>query len=392
MAIITSTFTEAPAQARRIHGFGKTAQYTIGVEEEFQLLDPATFELAPVVDTLLAEVADADRQFIKHELMQSVVETSTPVCASVDEAAESLQHLRQCVIERAELSGARIASAGTTPVSRWQDQVITDKPRYRDIVARMQWIARRELIFGLHVHVGVDSADKCMYVFNAIRSELPLLLALSANSPFWQGATTGLQSSRIKVFDAFPRSGMPPSFPGGWDELEAVLARGATSGLVPDHTYIWWDVRPHPTFGTIEVRICDAQTRLRDTVALSAVIQALVAWHGDRFDVGTPLGDIPPQLLIEENRWSAARYGLDGEMIDFATDELVATRHLLARMLDRIQPVAQRLGSASWFDAAAGMLDQTGASRQLDAWLAGGRDPRAAGRQLVADSAAAIDC
>jgi carboxylate-amine ligase len=374
-------------QARRLRGYGKSTAYSLGVEEEFQLLDPTTFELVPVVEQVLATIDEADQGQVKHELMQSVVETATRVCGNVSEAVDGLARLRDVVRAGAEAAGAVIASAGTTPISHWEGQEITDQPRYRDIVARLQWIARRELIFGLHVHVGVDSVDKCMYVFNAIREELPLLLALSANSPFWQGETTGLQSSRIKVFDAFPRSGMPPAFPGGWDELDTLLSRGARSGLIPDHTYVWWDVRPHPDFGTIEIRICDAQSRLRDTAAISALVQALVAWHGDRFDAGTAATASAPQLLIEENRWSAARYGLDGEMVDLSSDTLVPTRHLLAQLLDRTEPVARRLGSIEWFDQLAGMLHRTGASRQLDAWLDGGKSTSAAARQLVVDTA-----
>ena len=374
-------------QARRLRGYGKSTAYSLGVEEEFQLLDPETYELTPVVDAVIASVPEADRGQVKHELMQSVVETSTTVCTNVEEAVADLTRLRRLVLDGAEAAGAVVASAGTTPVSRWEGQAITDMPRYRDIVAKLQWIARRELIFGLHVHVGVDSADKCMYVFNAIREQLPLLLALSANSPFWQGATTGLQSSRIKVFDAFPRSGTPQAFPGGWDEFEALLARGRKSGLIPDHTYVWWDVRPHPEFGTLEIRICDAQARLRDTAGLAALVQALVAWHGDRFDQGVALGELPPHMLIEENRWSAARYGLDGEMVDFTNDSLVPTRHLVAQMLDRVEPVARRLGSGEWFDQVAGMLHRTGATRQLDAWLAGGKSNTAAAEQLVRDTA-----
>jgi carboxylate-amine ligase len=384
--MVATTDTSTRSQARRIRGFGQSTAYSMGVEEEFQLLDPTTLELVPVVERLLEHVGEADRGQVKHELMQSVVETSTRVCANVGEAVEDLARLRGIVFDAADRVGAVVASAGTTPVSCWEDQAITDKQRYRDIVAKLQWVARRELIFGLHVHVGVESADKCMYVFNAIREELPLLLALSANSPFWQGATTGLQSSRIKVFDSFPRSGMPAAMPGGWDEFEALLARGAASGLVPDHTYIWWDVRPHPDFGTIEIRICDAQSRLRDTAALSALVQAMVARHGDDFDAGVAPGAHAPQLLVEENRWSAARYGLDGEMVDLATDTMVPTRHLIARLLDRTEPVARRLGSSEWFDQVAGMLDRTGASRQLDAWLAAGRSPRAAAEQVVADT------
>lgn len=384
--MVATTAESIRTQARRLRGYGRSTAYSLGVEEEFQLLDPASFELVPVVDRLLAHVPEADRGFVKHELMQSVVETSTRVCTNAGEAVEDLARLRALVQRGATEVGAVVASAGTTPISGWEGQAITDRPRYRDIVAKLQWVARRELIFGMHVHVGVDSVDKCMYVFNAIRAELPLLLALSANSPFWQGATTGLQSSRIKVFDAFPRSGMPPAFPGGWDELEALLARARASGLIPDHTYVWWDVRPHPEFGTVEVRICDAQSRLRDTAALAALIQATVAWHGDRFDAGTPQGALHPQLLIEENRWSAARHGLDGEMVDLETDTLVPTRHLVARLLDRTEPVARRLGSGEWFDQVAGMLHRTGASRQLDAWLAGGRSTRAAAVQLVEDT------
>lgn len=372
---------------RRIHGYARSAAYSVGVEEEFQLLDPQTFELVPVVEGLLASIGDADRAQVKHELMQSVVETATTVCANVDAAVADLRRLRQLVIDRADQLGALVASAGTTPVSRWEDQVISDKPRYRELVQRLEWIARRELIFGLHVHVGMDCADKAMYVFNQLREELPLLLALSANSPFWQGSVTGLQSSRIKVFDAFPRSGMPSAFPGGWDEFEAVLARGAKTGLIPDHTYVWWDVRPHPEFGTIEVRICDAQTRLSDTAALTAVIQALAAWHGDRFEAGVRAAAPTPQLLIEENRWSAARHGLEGEMIDFADDTMVSTRHLIARMLDRIEPVSGRLGSREWFDRAAVMLDMSAADRQLDAWLAVGKDPRGAASMLTRSTA-----
>ncbi|MCW2926632.1 MAG: glutamate--cysteine ligase [Thermoleophilia bacterium] len=383
--VVTAASTST--QARRIRGFGTSTAYSLGVEEEFQLLDPETMELVPVVDALLATLPEGRGAQVKHELMQSVVETSTVVCKDISTAHEDLRALRRTVLDAAEQAGAVVASAGTTPVSGWEDQLITDQQRYRDIVARLQWVARRELIFGMHVHVGVDSADKCAYVFNAIRTDLPLLLALSANSPFWQGATTGLQSSRIKVFDAFPRSGMPAAMPGGWDEYQALLDRGARTGLIPDHTYVWWDVRPHPDFGTIEIRICDAQSRLRDTTALAALIQALVAWHGDRFDAGVPLPPLVPQLLIEENRWSAARHGLDGEMVDFETDTLVPTRHLVARMLDRTESVATRLGAKEWFDGVAGMLDRTGASRQLEAWLAGGKSTHAAARQLVHDTA-----
>jgi carboxylate-amine ligase len=385
MVAVSSTLTRP--NARQIRGFGKSTQYSLGVEEEFQLLDPTSFELLPVADKVLDSVDEADIAQVKHELMKSVVETATVVCGNVGEAYEDLARLRQLVIDRAADAGAVIASAGTTPVSQWEGQEVTDKQRYRDIVAKLQWVARRELIFGLHVHVGMDSADKCMYVFNEMRAELPYLLALSANSPFWQGAPTGLQSSRIKIFDAFPRSGMPEAMPGGWDEYESLLARGAATGLVPDHTYVWWDLRPHPDFGTLEIRICDAQTKLMDTTGLAALVQAMAAYHGDRFDAGEVPRAHVPTMFIEENRWSAARYGLDGQMLDYATDQMLPTRVLIARLLDRVEPVARRLGSREAFDHISSMLASTGSSRTLAAWAAGGESTRAAGEQLVRDTA-----
>lgn len=382
----TTTSSHARVTARRIHGFGQSTPYSLGVEEEFQLVDPSTFRLVPVVEQVLGQLDDSLRDQVKHELMQSVVETVTPVCRGLADAAECLPRLRREVARAAESTGAALISAGTTPISCWEDQQVTDKPRYREIVARLQWVARRELIFGLHVHVGVDSADKCLFVFNGLREVLPEMLALSANSPFWQGAETGLQSSRVKVFDAFPRSGMPPAFPGGWDEWEALLRRGKAIGRVPDHTYVWWDVRPHPEFGTVEVRICDAQTRMPDTLALAALIQATVAELGDRFERGEQITSTP-QMLLEENRWSAARYGLDGEFVDFTRDESVDTRHAIARLLDRVEPYSRQLGSTEWFDGLGTMLDRTGATRQIDAFRAGRGDLAAVGRQLVGDTA-----
>ena len=373
--------------ARRIHGYATTAPYSVGVEEELQLVDLETFELVPAVEGVMARIAEDDSARIKHELVQSVCEIATSPCAGLPAAAEELAELRERVARCAREAGAGIASAGTSPTSRWQDQQVTDKQRYRDIIANLQWVARRELIFGLHVHVGVDSADKCMYVFNRIREHLPPLLALSASSPFWQGQPTGLQSSRIKVFDAFPRSGMPLAMPGGWDEWERLLARGRETGRIANHTFVWWDVRPHHEFGTIEIRICDAQSRLSDTLALTALIQAMVAWLGDEFDRGVPLGELPPQLLIEENRWSAARFGLDGEMVDLADDEVLPTRHVVARLLDRTEPFARLLGATEQFDGVARMLDRTAASRQLDAWHDAGQDITAVGRHVMDETA-----
>lgn len=356
------TLTKTPFEIE--HTYGKSNPYSVGVEEEFQLVHAETFELVSRIDVLLQNATELDLQYIKPELMQSVVETATSVCKTAGEAHDDLVATRKRLAELAEQSDCRICSSGTHPFSRYEFQKITDRERYVDIISRLKWVAQRELIFGLHVHVGIDSTNKVMAIFNAIRTYLPEMLALSANSPFWQGRHTGLQSTRVKVFDSFPRSGMPQSF-DGWDEWCSLIGRAARIGSFPDYTYVWWDVRPHPRFGTIEVRICDAQTDVRRSVALAALVQATCAWLGDLYDRGEQ-PELQPQLLINENKWSAARYGLQGEFIDFQSDTTIPTRDAVERLLEQTRPYAAQLDSAEQFGWLQGMLDQTGARRQLD--------------------------
>lgn len=365
MAIFHRSSARESFQSQQIeHAYGSSAAYTIGVEEEFQIVDPVSFDLVPRVEEMLGAASADDLLNIKQELMQSVVETATGICGNTAEAGLELGKLRARVADLAAQQSSRIASAGTHPFARYADQKITDKERYRDLVSRLRWIAQRELIFGLHVHVGMDSPDKAMYVFNTIRSYLPELLALSANSPFWQGTPTGLQSSRTKVFDSFPRSGVPQSF-ASWSDYESMMSRAMRAGAIEDYTYVWWDVRPHPRFGTIEVRVCDAQTRLSDSLALAALIQATCAWLGDRFDQGIP-AELPPLMLIEENKWSAARYGLDGQFIDLHTDERISTREAVSRLIESTEPYAQQLGSGAEFAALDSLMIFNGSARQLD--------------------------
>jgi carboxylate-amine ligase len=365
------------------HAYGESSPFSIGVEEEFQLVHPDTFELVSRIEELLGRANDSDRQSIKHELMQSVLEVASPVCANTAEANETLSGLRNRVEELAAASDCKIASAGTHPFSRYEFQKVTDDERYKDIMSRLRWIAQRELIFGLHVHVGIASPEMAMYVFNHIRSYLPHMLALSANSPFWQGRHTGLRSTRSKIFDSFPRSGIPQTFES-WQEWEALVRRAMNAGAIGDYTYIWWDVRPHPRFGTVEVRICDAQTRIEDSLALAALIQATAAWLGAQFDEGFEPAH-HPSFLINENKWSAARYGIEGEFIDLETDRTVPTRDAIEELIGNVRPFATELGSAAEFAHLDNMLISTGADRQLT-WYENSDSLMSVGDMLVRET------
>jgi len=351
------------------HTFGQSGSWSLGVEEEFQLVDAATHALVPRVEDVLGLATEDDRLHIKQELMQSVVEIATGVCATVDEAAAELHGLRSRVAALAAASGSRIASSGTHPFSRYELQAITDAERYRELVDRLQWVAQRELIFGLHVHVGMRSPEQAIFVFNHIRAFLPELLALSANSPYWQGRDTGLASSRSKVFDGFPRSGIPQAF-DSWEAWTALVRRAMNAGAMEDYTYLWWDVRPHPRFGTIEVRVCDAQTRVEDSVAIAALVQGLAAHLGSMFDEGRA-PTLHPTFLIAENKWSAARHGLDGTMIDLDTDRPIPTREAVRRVIELAGPQLQAIGGVDRLAHAEAMLEMTGAERQR-AWFRDG--------------------
>jgi glutamate---cysteine ligase / carboxylate-amine ligase len=345
------------------HAYGTSSAWSLGVEEEFQLVHPETGDLVSRVDAILGRAGEHELGNIKAELMQSVVEVATPVCTNAAEAAEELRALRRRVSQLADDAGCQIASAGTHPFSRYEFQDVTDRERYREIVSRLRWVAQRELIFGLHVHVGVESPEKAIYVFNHIRRYLPELLALSANSPFWQGRETGLRSSRSNIFDSFPRSGMPDAF-DSYAQWDALMQRAMGLGAMEDYTFVWWDVRPHPKFGTIEVRVCDGQTRLRDSLALAALIQAIAAWLGEQFELGVKR-DLPPKLLIEENKWRAARYGLDGEFLDLDNERGIPAREAVSRLVETVAPYARDLGSAEQFAALDSLVVRNGADRQL---------------------------
>src|SRR3954451_16819168 len=323
--------------------YGRRRSFSLGVEEEFQLLNSESFELTSRFDEVV-EAAGGDSR-IKAELMQSVVEYATHVNSTVAEAIEEARGLRAQLRDAAAEGGTLIASAGTHPFSRYEHQDVTDQPRYMELIEAMQWVAERELIFGLHVHVGLDTADQAIAVANGLRTWLPELLALSTNSPFRHGRDAGLASTRIKVFETFPRSGLPPSFTS-FAQFVDLVERGVKTNSFEDYTFIWWDLRPHPKLGTLEVRICDGQTRLESVAGRVALIQSLAATLAERYERE---GALPsePRPLVEENKWRAARYGLEAQLIDFARDEARPAREAALELVELALPAARRLGCES---------------------------------------------
>ncbi len=335
--------------------------FTIGIEEELMILDADSLELSNSIEAMLEAVPEGE---IKPELMESVLEIATDPCPDTASAAQQLRRLRRLVRERAAEKGLAIGSAGTHPFAMWEDQRIVARPRYRDIVSALRFVARQEIIFGTHVHVGIEGAEKAIHVANGMRVHIPVLLALSANSPFWRTDATGLASTRTPILRAFPRVGIPPYY-RDWEEYERRIGFMCRTGVIEDYTYLWFDVRPHPNFGTVEIRIMDAQTRVDHSLALAALVQAMVKELAEQFDAGERVRDLPYEIL-DENKWLAARHGLDGELVDLPHEERVRTRDLAGRLLERLAEHAQDLGSERELEGVRDLLDRgNGASRQL---------------------------
>ena len=337
------------------HAFGRSAPFTVGIEEEFQLLSAESYELVPRFDEV-AEAAGDER--IRPELMTSVLETATGVHETVAAAIDEVREIRALLRDAAAARGALIASAGTHPFSHWEHQQITDKPRYQGVVDELRWVAEQVAIFGLHVHVAVPTADVAMQVVTSLRTNVPELLAVGANSPFWQARETGLASTRSKVFDTMPRSGLPPAL-GSFEEFAELVGRGMSAGFFDDYTYLWWDVRPHPKLGTVELRAFDAQTRVESVAALAALAQSLAATYAE-----SPL-DPQPRALIAENRWRAVRYGLESELVDLRTRRRRPARDAVRELADTAAPAAERLGCADELAGVAELLQRgNGADEQ----------------------------
>ena len=358
---------EAHAASVLDHRFGASDPYTLGVEEEYMLLDPSTFDLVQHIEMVLDAIqGDELAERLNAELMQSVLEIATPVCHTAGDVMRELAKLRGYVRDVAQGQGLRVGSAGTHPFSLFERQRITAKDRYHALIDQLQYVARRELIFGMHIHVAVDDPDKAIQVVNGLLPQLAPLLALSASSPFWRGEPTGLASSRQIVFSAFPRSGPPPRF-RDYDDYAAVVGQLERTGCIADYTHIWWDIRPHPKWGTIEVRICDAVTRLEDAVSIAAYCQALVKHLSERYDAGE---EIPTyhRILTSENKWLAARYGLEAPVMDLTTGHRIRVpiAKLVRRTLREIEPHARELGSERELEGIGALLERgNSAERQL---------------------------
>jgi carboxylate-amine ligase len=361
--------------------------FTIGVEEEFQIVDPETWELRSHVSELLVSGAPALGDQLKRELHQSIVEVGTRICANVDELETEICRIRHELADSAERVGLRIAAAGTHPFSRWKDQVISPGERYENIVEELQQLARSLLIFGLHIHVAVPDRASTIELLNEARYFLPHLLALSTSSPFWQGRDTGLKSYRTTVFRRFPRSGIPDQF-DSWSEYEEYVNMLVELHCIDNGKKVWWDLRPHPMFGTLEFRICDVPTSPRVTIALAALAQAIVVklYRLRKKNLGFR---IYGRALVEENKWRAARYGLDGQLIDFGRRTEVPMRDLALELLEFVDDVIDELGSRSAVNYVRTILAEgTSADRQLQVYRDTG-DLRAVVRWLVEETRAA---
>jgi carboxylate-amine ligase len=367
------------------HRFGSGPPYTLGVEEEYMLLDSETLDLVQHIDTVLAAISGGEHEArINAELMQSVLEITTPVCRTAGDVQRELCRLRAYVGDVAREQGLRFGSAGTHPFSLFERQRITARDRYRALVDQLQYVARRELIFGMHVHVAVDDPEKAIHVVNGLLVHIPHLLALSASSPFWRGEPTGLASSRQMVFAAFPRSGPPPRFRDYADYAE-VVGQLERTGCIADYTHIWWDIRLHPRLGTVEIRVCDAVTRVEDAVAIAAYCQALVKQFCELHESGK---EIPSyhRILTSENKWLAARYGLDAPVMDLATGRRnrVALAQLIRRTLRELEAHARELGSERELEGVREILARgNGADRQLRVFNAN-RDIVEVAREIAA--------
>jgi carboxylate-amine ligase len=358
--------------------------FTIGIEEEFQIVDPETRELRSHIQEILAQGRILLKEQVKAEMHQSVVELGTEICSDVADARHQVVQLRRQLARLAGSNGVLIASAGTHPFSHWADQLITADERYATIVNDLQQIARANLIFGLHVHIGIPDREEAIQLMNQARYFLPHIYALSVNSPFWLGQNTGFKAYRHNIFERFPRTGIPDEFES-LSEYEEYLELLVTTNCIDNAKKIWWDIRLHPFFNTLEFRICDAQSRVDDTIALAAMMQAIVFKLHKLLRQNTSFR-IYRRRVIDENRWRASRYGLDGKLIDFGRRREMETRSLIEEILEFISTEVDELDSHREMAHIEKILRQgTGADRQLTVWEQT-QDMKAVVDQIVAET------
>ena len=339
-------------------------EFTLGIEEEFQIVDPISRELRSHVAEFLEEGRMILGEKIKPEMIQSMIEVGTGICKNIDEARADITRLRCIISSLARKKGLEIVAASTHPFSHWQDQKIYDDARYNVLVEEIQMVARSLLIFGLHVHVGIPDPERAIHIMNAARYFLPHVLALSTSSPFWLGHNTGLKSYRSEVFKKFPRTDIPDHF-DSHSSFQRYVDLLIKLNCIDNGKKIWWDVRPHPFFPTLEFRICDIPTRVDDTIAIAALFQAIVARLNGL--INKNLGfRLYRRMLIQENKWRAVRWGLDGKMLDLGKQKEVPTRDLILELLEFVDPVLDELGSRKEVEHIHTILERgTSADAQL---------------------------
>jgi glutamate---cysteine ligase / carboxylate-amine ligase len=339
-------------------------KFTVGIEEEFQVVDPETRDLRSSVTEILAQGSELLKEQIKKEMFQAMVEVGTEICDDVEQARAEVVRLRRIVGELAQAAGGRLVASGTHPFGNWQNMEITDDERYASLTEQLQEIARSIAVYGLHVHVGVDDRDQSIELMNEARYFLPHILALSVNSPFWEGRDTGIKSYRSVIWGRMPRSGIPDSF-RSWDDYRSFVDMLIATHSIDEPKKIWWDIRPHPKFNTLEFRVCDMPTRVEETVALAALFQAVVA-KLSRLRSRNLGFRIYQRSLIAENRWRAMRFGIDGNLIDFGKRCEVPMRELGEELLEFVDDVVDDLGSRQAIETVHHILRHgTGADRQL---------------------------
>jgi carboxylate-amine ligase len=338
--------------------------FTLGIEEEYQIIDPETRELRSYITQILDRGRMILREQIKPEMHQSIIEVGTNPVRTVQEARDEVLRLRGTIAALAAENGLKIAAAGTHPFSSWMKQEITPFDRYKGVVDEMQDLALQLLIFGMHVHVGMPSNETAIEIMSVARYFLPHLLALSTSSPFWMGRNTGFKSYRSAIFSNFPRTGIPPSF-SSYAEYANYISLLVKTKSIDNPKKIWWDMRPHPIFGTLEYRVCDIVTRVDECIAIAALKQAIIVRIYSMFEENTTFR-VYRRALISENKWRAQRWGLDGKLIDFGKRDEVDAKALMHELVAFVDPVLDILGSRHEVESVLSILDRgTSADRQL---------------------------
>jgi carboxylate-amine ligase len=358
---------------------------TVGIEEEYQIVDPETRELKSYITQFLDKGTRVSKREVKPEFMQSQVELGTEVCQNIAELHDELARQRGAILDLAEEQGLTIVSAGTHPFSRWVDQDITPKQRYAGLLEEMQAVAQRLLIFGMHVHIGIEDRDFAIDAMNVMRYMVPHITALATSSPFWNGRNTGLKSYRSVLFSDLPRTGLPDHFPD-WASFEKFIGTLVNTGCIPDGSKIWWDVRPHWQFPTIEFRMCDGCTTIDEAIGIAALLQAIVAWLWDLRQKNMTFRHYRRDL-IDENRWRAIRYGLDGKLIDWGKEEELPARWLIRELMRLVDPYVDELGSRQYIEPIYTILEHgSSADRQLRVYKESGGDFKAVVDLLIEET------